>query len=218
MCLISSPLVSSSIWILYITNDKNSLNSCMRGHVTCEVMTLSEDLATDGTLEPLFPLPATLLFHPTRRSCGIQRPLVVRPHMLHQVWSQTEGNVAFGTPVLSRQAEGRESWDGRGQEHRGGGDRDLQGSPWGPGPESCWAIKRVPLFQNTLDQHRSVEISRRSSNGDFSPLRQGGSLGKWNRAWGLGEGTSPVLRDRDLVEGRGDRRRVSGGFLRAGWR
>ena len=76
-----------------------------------QVMPLPKRLVADGALELLL----SLALH------GVELPLVVRAHVVHQVAGHAEGGVALGAPVL-RHVDGGH---GRGHERGAGALQDL---------------------------------------------------------------------------------------------
>ena len=70
----------------------------MRGHVSGQVVPLSEVFVADRAGEFLLPPPP----HVGLRS---ELLLVVRAHVEDEVGGHAEGQVAFGAPVLHRHAE-----------------------------------------------------------------------------------------------------------------
>lgn len=77
----------------------------MRGHVSGQVVPLTEGLVADGALELLLAPPLDERLHG-------ELLLVVRAHVVDQVGGHAEGGVALGAPVLGGQAEGGEGgWE-----------------------------------------------------------------------------------------------------------
>lgn len=158
--------------------------------MTREVMALPEGLLADVTPESVLAvLPGPLL-------CG-QRPLVVGPHVLHQVGGHVEGDAALGTPVLCREAERRDGWERVGNERVGdgsGGFCEHRGWRQGSGPGPGIKEERPLLVHRGLEQSRALEL--RCSEGELGKTGWEShhhwlTLGK--RPGRLDEGTSPFL-------------------------
>ena len=164
---------------------------CVGGHVTGQVVALPERLLADGT--PEFVLPV----QPGPLVCG-QRPLVVGPHVVHQVGSHVEGDAAFGTPVLGWEADGREGRQ-RVEVGRAGGLSEAQGRCQGSGPNPGAEEQRALLVHRGLEQNGALEFG--GGEGQLGGAGSGeshhhGVMGLGERTGWLDEGTLPHLRSR----------------------